>query len=239
MFVIARLFPFLPRRGRQPLGCVVVHAGDEWAGGLKRVRTVLLVAGGVGVAGIAGWLLAGGSLAPAEMLRSQLTSGTDQTSSGTAPVHLDSTPSRAQVSIDGARAGWTPLDVRLSPGQHVLGLQHPDALDHEQMLAIPESGATVSVELWRRRPDVVPLRPVYPGASLADARFLDDGQVALRVSLPAQSGSEPPASCGGWTRPPGSPHGWRFRAATRPLPPWPWSPVASGSPTWCQARPPA
>src|SRR5205823_3765546 len=111
------------------------------------------------------------------------------TVAGTAPVHLDSTPSRAQVSIDGARVGRTPLNVQLSTGQHALGLQHPDTLDEDEALAIPESGATVSVTLWRRRPDVVPLRPIYPGASLADARFLDDGQVALLVSLPAQPGA--------------------------------------------------
>jgi hypothetical protein len=144
---------------------------------------------GVGVAAVAGWLLAGGSLRLPETLLGHLAPGAAQTVAGTAPVHLDSTPSRAQVSIDGARVGWTPLDVRLSPGQHALSLQHPDALDQDQTLAIPESGATVSFELWRRRPDVVPLRPVYPGASLVDARFLDDGQVALLVSLPAQSGA--------------------------------------------------
>ncbi len=35
----------------------------------------------------------------------------------------------------------------------------------------------------------MPLRPVYPGASLVDARFLDDGRVALLVSLRAQLGA--------------------------------------------------
>jgi hypothetical protein len=84
--------------------------------------------------------------------------------------------------------GWTPLDVRLAPGQHALRLQHPDALDQDQVLAIPESGANVSITLWRRRPDVVPLRPIYPGASPVDARLLDDGQVALLVNLPGQAG---------------------------------------------------
>jgi hypothetical protein len=140
------------------------------------------------MAAVAGWLLVGGTPTPAAMLLGQLAPGTAQSVAGTAPVHLDSTPTRAQVSIDGARMGWTPLDVRLSPGQHALNLQHPDALDQDQALVIPASGATVSLELWRRRPDVVPLRPVYPGASLVDARFLDDGQVALLVSLPAQPG---------------------------------------------------
>lgn len=144
---------------------------------------------GVGVAAIAGWLLAGGSLTPPETLVGSLAPGAAGTPAGAAPVHLDSTPSRAQVSIDGARVGWTPLDVWLSPGQHALSAQHPDALDQDQTLAIPEYGATVSLTLWRRRPDVLPLRPVYPGASLVDARLLDDGQVALLVSLPAQAGA--------------------------------------------------
>ena len=75
----------------------------------------------------------------------------------------------------------TPLDVRLSPGQHSLSLEHPDAFEDDRPLHVAEDGAVVDVALWRRHPDVVPLRPVYPGASLVDARFLDDGQVALLV----------------------------------------------------------
>jgi hypothetical protein len=33
----------------------------------------------------------------------------------------------------------------------------------------------VSDSLWRRKPDVLPFRPVNPGASIFDARFLVDG----------------------------------------------------------------
>ena len=112
-----------------------------------------------------------------------------QSSPGDVPVHIDSTPSGAQVSIDGARSGRTPLDLRLSPGQHSLSLEHPDAFAEDRALQVAEDGAVFNVALWRRHPDVVPLRPVYPGASLVDARFLDDGQVALLVGLPAQPGA--------------------------------------------------
>jgi len=77
----------------------------------------------------------------------------------------------------------------LSPGQHSLSLEHPDALEDDRTIHIAEDGAVVDVALWRRHPDVVPLRVVYPGASLVDARFLDDGQVALLVGLPAQPGA--------------------------------------------------
>ena len=156
---------------------------------IARVRTLLPALCGIGVAAVAGWLLAGGSLPSARTLVGQLEPAAVETSAGGAPVHLDSTPSGASVRIDGTSRGKTPLDTWLSPGQHSLTLQHPDALDDDQPLQVADSGARVDVALWRRRPDVLPLRPVYPGASLVDARFLDDGQVALLVDTPARSGA--------------------------------------------------
>ena len=110
-------------------------------------------------------------------------------SAGGVPIHLESTPSGAVVRIDGVSRGQTPLDTLSSPGQHSLTLQHPVALDDEQPLYIADSGANVDVGLWQRRPAVVPLRPVYPGAALVDARFLNDGQVSLLVEAPTQSGA--------------------------------------------------
>ena len=94
------------------------------------------------------------------------------TSSSGIPMHIDSSPAGAQVRIDGATFGKTPLDIQLQPGQHALSLQHPDALDDEQVVQVADTSASVDVGLWRRRPDVVAIRPVYPGASLLDARFL-------------------------------------------------------------------
>ena len=156
---------------------------------VERVRTLLPAICGIGVAAVAGWLLAGGSLPSARTLFGQLEPAAVETSAGGAPVHLDSTPSGASVRIDGTSHGRTPLDTWLSPGQHSLTLQHPDALDDDQPLQVADSGASVDIALWRRRPDVLPLRPVYPGATLVDTRFLDDGQVALLVDTPARSGA--------------------------------------------------
>jgi hypothetical protein len=68
-------------------------------------------------------------------------------------------------------------------------LQHPDALDDERVLQVSDSASSVDIDLWRRRPDVVAIRPVYPGSSFLDARFVSDGQVALLVGLPSPSGA--------------------------------------------------
>jgi len=156
---------------------------------VERVRTLLPALCGIGIAAVAGWLLAGGRLPSAIALVGQLEPAAVETFAGGAPVHLDSTPSGASVRIDGTSRGKTPLDIWLSPGQHSLTLQHPDALDDDQPLQVADSGASVDIVLWRRRPEVLPLRPVYPGATLVDARFLDDGQVALLVDTPARSGA--------------------------------------------------
>ena len=152
----------------------------------KRIRTALPALCGVGVAAAVAWMLAGGSLPSFEAILGQPAA---VASSGSAHVHLDSTPSGTAVRIDGAARGKTPLDTWLSPGEHALILQHPDALDYERHANVPEAGASLEVGMWRRRPDVVPLRPVYPGASLVDARFVDGGQVAMLVDTDARSGA--------------------------------------------------
>jgi len=160
---------------------------------IKRVRAVLPAVCGIGIAAVGGWLVAGGGMPSVEPLFGDVAPAAAGSSAGGAPVHLDSTPSGAAVRINGASRGKTPLDIWLSPGHHVLSLQHPDAIDDEQVLQVADSGASVDIALWRRRPEVLPLRPVYPGAWLIDARFLDDGQVALLVATPARSG---PAGAG-------------------------------------------
>jgi PEGA domain len=165
----------------------------SWTGRrrLERGRAVLPALCAVGIAAAAGWMLAGGGVGPGDSLRfsemwfSHSSPAVVTGSSGT-PMHIDSSPSGAQVRIDGSIAGKTPLDLRLEPGQHTLSLQHPDALDDERTLQVGDGDATVDVELWRRRPAVLALRPVYPGASMLDARFLEDGRVALLVGLPSQ-----------------------------------------------------
>jgi hypothetical protein len=196
MFALDRFVPFPigrhPARLRRSARPTHRRASNHR---FERIRSALPLVCGVGIAAVVGWLLAGGDLPSAEVFFGQPKSAVRQSSPGDVPVHIDSTPSGARVSIDGARYGAesesekTPLDVRLSPGQHSLSFEHPDAFEDGRPLYVAEDGAVVDIALWRRHPDVVPLRPVYPGASLVDARFLDDGQVALLVGLPAQPGA--------------------------------------------------
>jgi hypothetical protein len=140
----------------------------------------------VSIAAAGGWMLSGGPsilsalfLGQRELVAVSSTSGTQ--------TYIASSPSGAQVRIDGALAGKTPLDVALSTGQHDLRLQHPEALDEQQTLSVSDTPANIDVSMWRRHPDVVAIRPVFPGAYLQDARFLQDGQVALVVGLPVQA----------------------------------------------------
>jgi hypothetical protein len=158
---------------------------------VRRMLVPLLVLLGIALAAFAGWQVALGGRPSADMPFGQPELSALESSPGAVPVHIDSTPSGAEVRIDGARfvLGHTPLDVLLSPGQHSLSLEHPDALQDDQPLRVAETGAIVDVALWRRsQPVVVPIRPVYPGAALIDARFLDDGQVALLVGVPTGPG---------------------------------------------------
>ena len=55
-------------------------------------------------------------------------------------------------------------------------------------LNVPDAGVSAVVRLWRQQPSVLRLGAVYPGAILADARLLADGQVALVVGLPITPG---------------------------------------------------
>jgi hypothetical protein len=68
-------------------------------------------------------------------------------------------------------------------------LRHPDAVETVRHIDLPAEGTAIAISLWRRRPDILPLRPVYPGADLVDASFLSDGRLALTASMPARSSS--------------------------------------------------
>jgi hypothetical protein len=148
------------------------------------MRVVLLALCVIGAAATAGWTLAGGDLQSMPTLMRE--TGATESPRGAA-VHVNSWPAGAQVHIDGNSFGQTPLDIRLSPGPHTLNLQHPLAIDDESIIQVADTGTSVDRALWQRKPDVVPLRPVYPGASLLDARFLDDGQITLLVGLPSNT----------------------------------------------------
>ena len=186
VFTPDRFIPHFVGRPRRARDLRPAPPRRRLAGGhFERVRAGLPALCAIGIAAALGWMVAGGTLPSIEMPFGRPDPAMVAGSRGT-PVHVDSSPAGAQVRIDGKGFGETPLDTRLSPGRHTLSLQHPDALDDDQILQVADTGAGVDVGLWRRRPDVVPLRPVYPGAPLLDARFLDDGQIALLVGIPSQ-----------------------------------------------------
>jgi hypothetical protein len=145
--------------------------------------------GGIGIAAVGGWLAAGGTLPSVQALFGQQDTIAITDSVTHAPVHVDSTPAGAVVEIDGKSRGTTPLDLWLPAGKHSLSLQHPDTLQYDQPLPVTDRGTRTDIALWRSRPDVLALRPVYPGAALLDARFVDDGQLALLVGTPQPGGA--------------------------------------------------
>ncbi len=195
MLTLDRFIP-VPRARRRALARAN-HTPARRRASTKRIaciRTLLMALCGIGVAAAAGWLLAGGPVPSIRMLFGQVEPAAAESVAGGAPVHLDSTPSGAVVRIDGTSRGQTPLDTRLSPGQHTLNLDQPDSLAEQQTVDVADGGASVHIDLWQRRPQVVPLRPVYPGASLRDVAFLNDGQLLLSVATPTQAASSTAAT---------------------------------------------
>ena len=105
-------------------------------------------------------------------------------------VEIRTTPPGVQVRIDNELYGQSPLEAHLSPGDHVLHLEGPGLIPRDQTVHVRDTGASVGAELWKLTPDVLPVRPAYPGATLLDGRFLDDGRLAL---LYATDTSTPPS----------------------------------------------
>jgi hypothetical protein len=101
-----------------------------------------------------------------------------------APLALASQPEGATVWLDGRQRGATPLQIAVDPGIHRVALQQPEAIDQQYSVAVGGGGASFDAVLWRRKPQVSRLRSALPGAVLADARLLDDGQLGLVITLP-------------------------------------------------------
>ena len=159
-----------------------------------RIRAALPAVCGIGIAAVSGWLVAGSDLPSIPAVFGQLAPATTESSAGGAPVRIDSTPSGAAVRVDGASRGTTPLDIQLEPGRYSLSLERPDSLTEQETIEVAQRGASVHVDLWQHQPEVVRVRPVYPGASLVDARFLNDGLLALTVGIPTQVGTSDPST---------------------------------------------
>jgi hypothetical protein len=98
---------------------------------------------------------------------------------------ITSQPQSASVVVDQHAVGRTPLDLRVTPGNHVVDLKGPNVLDAHYALDTGVDGAALRAVLWRRQPLLSRLRSTLPGAELSSARLLADGQVALSIALPA------------------------------------------------------
>lgn len=100
------------------------------------------------------------------------------------PLAVHSHPAGAALWLDGHERGTTPLDLQVEPGVHTVALKQQNALEQQYAVDVGATGAALDVGLWRRQPVVSRLRPALPGASLEDARFLEDGALGLSIALP-------------------------------------------------------
>jgi dipeptidyl aminopeptidase/acylaminoacyl peptidase len=162
-------------------------------------RVMVVLAAGVSMlaAGTAGWVVTGGDATPlVSAARSWLPGAVvnplhpavlDDPGAGVA-IRIASLPSRATIAVDGQQRGTTPRSISLVAGPHQLDLASSDAVEDERQVDLGDNGGSVALALWRLKPDVVKLRPAYPGATIADAAFLADGRVAVVMGLPNQPG---------------------------------------------------
>lgn len=170
------------------------HAGGRRAArawGPVRLRwiglTILAVVCAVGAAW-GGWLLAGGDPSAIEL--------PSWASPGISSVHAEadkedrlqviSQPAGASVILDGNRRGSTPLVLTVSRGTHALLLRHPDAIDEQRQISVV-TDTSMNVSMWLRRPTATLLKPAYPGATISEVRFLEDGRLALSMAVIATS----------------------------------------------------
>ena len=96
---------------------------------------------------------------------------------------------QTRVLVDGHDLGTTPLATAVHPGPHQLTVRRNGTLDATRDLDVPAQGTALDVALWRVQPTAVKLRPAYPGATIADAQFLNDGRIAIVLQLPANGGA--------------------------------------------------
>ena len=154
-----------------------------WWIGLGIVGALSAIAAACG-----GWLLAGGDPRGLESPGWLAFVTPAIAAEGDAQARLDviSQPAGATVTLDGHQRGSTPLALSVAHGVHTLVLKHPEAIDEQRQVSVGDD-TTINVRMWPRRPTAMLLKPPYPGASLADVSFLEDGRLALSVAVPATS----------------------------------------------------
>ncbi|MCX6022685.1 MAG: PEGA domain-containing protein [Chloroflexi bacterium] len=132
------------------------------------------------------WTIVGGIVAASSValfvLRTQVQSGADH---DRASVQISSEPAAATITVDGDVLGRTPLDVLVAPGERRVTLRHDGDADASYQLTLTaDQTIALHAELWLRVPRVQRLRPIFPGAAIAHASFLNDGRVAISVAFP-------------------------------------------------------
>jgi hypothetical protein len=189
----------LVRSRRRRGGSGSRRTGRDRSGRIRLLLLAVLAALAVGGAGVAvAWFASSDeSLAPDDLTLSifgiDVWPRTQETNpEAIAPLHVGSSPSGATVRLDGVNKGRTPLDFSVTPGSHSIALHQGGTIDVLRAIDVSAEGTALDVHMWRRQPMVLPGLPVFPGANLVDARFLDDGSVALVVGLPINASAITP-----------------------------------------------
>lgn len=77
---------------------------------------------------------------------------------GGATLHIDSLPEKALVSIDGATVGYTPADLKVPEGKHVVQLTRTGYLLWKQEISVTrEKNVSLKAELENKYKSVVNL----------------------------------------------------------------------------------
>jgi hypothetical protein len=165
-------------------------ANDKGLQGLRRWSHRWIAVAIVGVvltvaAGCVGFVFAGGDPSGLTLPEwvARVAPSVSAAAEDEARLQITSQPAGAAVTLDGRRIGSTPLTLQISRGIHTLVLSHPDAIDEQRHLTV-DADMAMNVNMWLRRPAAMLLSPAYPGASITDASFLEDGRLALSVARP-------------------------------------------------------
>lgn len=103
-------------------------------------------------------------------------------------LRVVSVPPGASIEVDGHEVGRTPALITVAPGSHRIRLQATGYAATAYQLEIQAGeAAALDAELWLQAPRVEQLRSPLPGATIANAVFSSNGDVALLLALPSST----------------------------------------------------
>lgn len=107
---------------------------------------------------------------------------------GTGTLQVASVPSGALIEEGGRDLGRTPTPLSLPAGEHRIGVRADgySASTYQVDIAAGETVA-LNAELWLQTAAGQQLRSPLPGATIANAAFLSNGDVALLLTLPSST----------------------------------------------------